>query len=104
MPRDGSGSLQHGRHLADIEEWLGGKFGRDGAKELRAEMVQNFKIGAAAKVWALDDVPPPEKEGTLDGAGAWTLECERRQSFGRGLAPLSANAKSSKSRPRPGPP
>ena len=54
--------------MADIEEWLGGKFGRDGAKELRAEMVQNFKIGAVAKVWALDDVPAPEKEGTLDGA------------------------------------
>ena len=54
--------------MADIAEWLGGKFGRDGAKELRAEMVQNFTIGAAAKVWALDDVPPPEKEGTLDGA------------------------------------
>ena len=53
--------------MADIEEWLGGKFGRDGAKELRVEMVQNFTIGAAAKVWALDDVPAPEKEGTLTG-------------------------------------
>ena len=37
----------------------------DCAKELRAEMVQNFKIGAAAKVWALDDVPPPRKGGDV---------------------------------------
>ena len=59
----GSGSLQQ----MDIEKWLGGEFGRDGARPLRAEMVKNFKIGAAADVWGLDDVPAEDKEGTLDG-------------------------------------
>ena len=54
--------------MTDIDDWLGGEFGRDGAKKLRAGMIENFRLGAAAQVWALDDVPPPEKEGTLDGA------------------------------------
>ena len=53
--------------MTDIDQWLGGEYGRDGAKPLRPDMVAIFKVGADDGVWDLDDVPEADKEGTLDG-------------------------------------
>ena len=40
----------------DIDEWLGGEFGVDTPKPLKARMVAVFQTGVASNVWDMSDV------------------------------------------------
>ena len=60
----------------DIDEWLGGEFGVDTPKPLKARMITIFQAGVASNVWDLGDVPAKEKDGAMDGP-----ELERTQKF-----------------------